>query len=79
MASAPIRAFLEFLLPVSCTVFLSSHWLLSHITIVETMDSGERRKNHVTMTIINPRKEYWPSQGSNQRPDLFSSPVCATN
>ena len=24
--------------------------------------------NPVTMTIINPRKEYWPSRGSNQRP-----------
>ena len=38
---------------------LSSHWLLSHITIVETMDRGERRMNPVVMTIINPWKEYW--------------------
>ena len=37
------------------------------------MDSGERGMNPVAMTIISPQKEYWPSQGSNQRP-LFSSP-----
>ena len=41
--------------------------LLSHIIIVETMDSGERGMNPVAMTIINLRKEYWPSRGSNQR------------
>ena len=29
--------------------------------------------NPVPMTTINPRKEYWPSRGSNQRP-VFSSP-----
>ena len=31
------------------------------------MDSGERGMNPVTLTVINPRKEYWPSRGSNQR------------
>ena len=41
------------------------------ITIVETMDSGERGMNPVAMTIINPRKEYWPSRGSNQRPPIL--------
>ena len=30
------------------------------------MHSDEREMNPVTMTIINPRKEYWPSRGSNQ-------------
>ena len=35
------------------------------ITIVETMDSRERGMTPVTRTIINPRKEYWPSRGSN--------------
>ena len=35
--------------------------------MVETTDSGGRGMNHVVMTIINPRKEYWPSWGSNQR------------
>ena len=32
------------------------------------MDNGERGMNPVAMTIINPRKEYWPSRGSNRRP-----------
>ena len=32
------------------------------------MDSGERRMNPVAMTIINPRKEYWPSRRSTSRP-----------
>ena len=34
------------------------------------MDSGERKMNPVAMTIINPRKEYWPSRRSNQRPPV---------
>ena len=33
------------------------------ITIVETMNSSERGMNPVAMTIINPPKEYWLSQG----------------
>ena len=40
------------------TIFCLGHWMLSHVTIVETMDSGERGMNPVAMTIINPRKEY---------------------
>ena len=37
------------------------------ITIVETMVSRERGMNPVAMTITNPQKEYWSSQGqSNQ-------------
>ena len=48
-------------------IYLPSHWLLSNITIVETMDSGEREMNPVAMTIINPIKEYWP----NQRPPVL--------
>ena len=35
---------------------------LAASTILETMDSGERGMNHITMTIINPGKEYWPSR-----------------
>ena len=42
-ASAPIDAFLEFLKAVLGTILFLSHWLLSHITIVETMDSSERK------------------------------------
>ena len=30
------------------------------------MDSGEKGIDPVSMTIINPRKEYWPSRGSNK-------------
>ena len=30
---------------VLCTVFFPGHWLLSHITIVETTDSGERNES----------------------------------
>ena len=41
-ASAPIHAFQVFLKPVLGTILFLSHWLLSHITIVETMDSGDR-------------------------------------
>ena len=35
-------------------------------TIVKTADSFERRMNPVALSIINPRKEYWPSRGTNQ-------------
>ena len=42
------------------------------------MDSGKRGKNPVAMTIINPRKEYWPSQGSNQRPHVLKSATLPT-
>ena len=42
-ASAPIDSFLEFLKPVLGTIFFLSHRLLSHITIVETMESGVRK------------------------------------
>ena len=36
------------------------------LTIVETTVSGEREMNPVAMTIINYRKEYWPTRGSNR-------------
>ena len=38
----------------------------SHISIMEIIDSSERGMNPVTITILNPWKEYWPSLGSNQ-------------
>ena len=53
----------------------SIHWLLYHITIIETMDSVERRLNPFMLTIINPWKEYRPSRGSNSE-FLFSSLQC---
>ena len=43
------------------------------MTIVETIDDDEREMNFVAMTIINPRKEYWPIRGSNQRPPVHKS------
>ena len=78
MASAPIHAFLEFFLPVLCTIFFPSHWLLSDITIVETINRDERGMSPVAMTIISPGKEYWPSQGSNQRPLVIKSTMLPT-
>ena len=54
------------------TIFFPSHWLLSHITIVETTDSGDRGRNPLSMTIINSRKEYWPSPGSSLQCYLLS-------
>ena len=62
----------------SRTIFFSSHWLRSHITIVETTDSDERGMNPVAMTIINSRKKYWPSLGSNQRPPVLRSATLPT-
>ena len=67
VASAPIHE-----------TFFPSHRRLSHITIVETEDCGERGMNPVAMTIINPRKEYWPSRGSNQRPRVPKSATLPT-
>ena len=62
MTSGPIHAFQGFFLTALDTILFPSHLLLSHITNVETMDSGERKMNPVTMTIINFQKEYWPSR-----------------
>ena len=57
---------------------LRSHCLLSHITIVEPMDSGERGMNPVAMTIINSQREYWLSWGLNQRPHVLESATLTT-
>ena len=65
-ASVPIHTFLQFFNPVLRTILLPSHLLISHITIVEAMDSSERGMNPVAMAINSPRKEYWQSQGSKQ-------------
>ena len=50
-----------------------NHWLLFHITIVETTVSGKRGMNPVEITISVPRKEYCPSRESNQRPPALTS------
>ena len=34
--------------------------------------------NPVTMTSIDPRKEYWSSRGSNQRPPVLKSATLLT-
>ena len=44
------------------------HWLFSVITVVESVDSGERGMNPVAMTIINLRR-----RESNQRPTVLKS------
>ena len=64
--------------PILHTIFFPSHWLLSYIIIVEKKVSGERGMNPVAMTIINPRKEYWLSRGSNQQPPVLQSAMLPT-
>ena len=61
-ASAPMHAFLELFLPVLHKIFFQNHWLDSHISIVDTMDSSERGINPIAMPIVNLRKEYLPSR-----------------
>ena len=56
-SSEPKHTFREFFQTVVHTISLPSH-----ITIVETMDSIERGKNPLPLTIINPWKEYWRGQ-----------------
>ena len=46
--------------------------------IVETTESRERGMNPVAMTVINPRKEFWPSRGSNQRPSVLKTATLPT-
>ena len=48
MDSTHVHAFLEFFLPVLCTIFFPSHWLLN---LVKT---GERGINLAAVTIIKP-------------------------
>ena len=42
------------------------------------MDSCERGMNPDAITIINPRKEHWPSRESNQRPPVHKSATLMT-
>ena len=67
------RCFSGVLTPVRRKLFFPRHWVLSHIIIIETMDSGERGMDPVAMTIINPRKEYWSHRESNKRPSVLKS------
>ena len=56
-------------------IFFPSHWLLSHITIVETMDSFERGMNPVALTIINQSSERIFA-GPGIKPATYCSQVC---
>ena len=74
VASAPIHVFLWLLFPVFHTLFFRSHYLLSYMTIVETMVSSKNRKNPVAMTINNHGRE---NRRCRDRSSdlLFSSPA----
>ena len=65
VAIAPIHAFLEFFQPVPYTIFYLSKCLLFYLTIVETMDNGEREMNPVAMTVIKSLLE-WLSSNSGK-------------
>ena len=71
----------SFFLPAPHNI-LSSHWLLSHLTIIERMVSGGRGMNSVAMTIINAGQEIVQIdqfQARDQTRDFpFSSPLCQT-
>ena len=56
-------------------IFFPSHWLLFQITILEAIDSGEKGMNPVAITIISPRKEYWPSSGVETATGVESNQV----
>ena len=47
--------------------------MLSHMTIVKTMDSSDRGMNPAAMTIVNPRKAYRPTRGSNEPTPVLKS------
>ena len=77
--SAPIHAFLEFFNQLSAQYSFKATGCFSHTTIFEIMDSGERGMNPVAITIINPRKEYWPSRGLNQQSPVLMSATLPTD
>ena len=52
VASATIHVFLEFSLPGLHTIFLPSHWLLFHLTILKTMDRNIDRAGDRTSDIL---------------------------
>ena len=42
------------------------------------MDRGEKGMNPEAVTIVSPRKEYWPSRVSNQQPPVLKSAMLQT-
>ena len=76
-ASAPIRTFLELIQSVLRTIFFPSNCLLSDISIVQTINSGERGINPVAMT--NQFSErILAHRGSNQLPHVLKSCALST-
>ena len=70
--------FLVFFLPMRHTIFFPSHCLLSHITIVKTIDSSEREEwilLHWLSSILGNKISQTADQTSNL---LFSGPVFYT-
>ena len=57
---APIYVFLVIILAVLRTVSFPIQWLLSHVTIIQTMVSGEREMNSVWLTFIFREKMVGP-------------------
>ena len=70
LAIAPVLMFLECLLPILCTEFFQSHWLLSLITFVERIMTGKRGMNPVALSIINSQKKICSAENSNQESKL---------
>ena len=54
-----------------CKIHVKSASISLSKPLVETMGGGERAINHVAMTIINPRREYWLSRRSSQKPSVL--------
>ena len=61
-------------LTVLCTIFLLSHWPLSHITIFKTVDTGER--NEFCCNDLSILRKNIGQAGNQTRGTLFSSSVC---
>ena len=82
VASAPIHVFLEFLLTSTRQNILSKPVAaFQHNHCQNNGQRGERNESRtsVAMTIINPHKEYWPSQGSNQPLPVLKSATLAAD
>ena len=66
------------LLPVLHTIFLWSHWLLSHRTIIRAMNSGEWWMNPLVTTTINAWKEISWAGTENQLPSGLKLSILVT-
>ena len=60
-----------------CLYFVLSIGTSDSVALIH-QDNGDRWMNPVAMTIINPRKEYWSSWRSNQRPPVLKSAMLLT-